>query len=177
MRAAAGAHPSIGRDALADYSFEGELLPLDSMPDGDLRRGYDYWRAQKGAKKYPSRTDISPEGMKPFLSKVMLIDVRQSPLDFVYRVFGTAVASANNKDFTGKSVRDLEPPDFAELIWQQYSEAVRTGEPSLHRVQLVTENQTMNYHRILLPLSTDGSTIDMLLAVSVENRDFWKAVT
>jgi hypothetical protein len=42
-------------------------------------------------------------------------------------------------------------------------------------VRLYAGNQYINYHRVTMPLSTDGTTIDMLLAVSIENRDFWKA--
>ena len=125
---------------------------------------------------FPSRDDISPEGMKSFLSKVMLIDVCHSPLDFTYRVFGTGIAGAHGKDFTGKSVRNLDPPAFADLIWRQYAEVLETGDAVLHRVRLFTGDQSLNYHRITMPLSTDGSTIDRLLAVSVESWDFWKAI-
>jgi hypothetical protein len=167
--------PSIGRDALATYILDGETLTLDSLPDGELRQAHAYWRAQKGTKNFPSRHDISPEGMKPFLSKVMLIDVYHSPLNFIYRVFGTGIVTAHGKDFTGKSVRDLDPPAFAELIWRQYSEVLQIGDAVAHRVRLYAGNQYINYHRVTMPLSTDGTTIDMLLAVSIENRDFWKA--
>jgi hypothetical protein len=176
MRVAAGGAPSTGRAALTTYILDGETLALDSLPDGELRQAYAYWRAQKGAKKFPSRHDISPEGMKPFLSKVMLIDVCHSPLDFIYRVFGTSIVTAHGKDFTGKSVRDLDPPAFAELIWRQYSEVLSIGDAVPHRVRLFAGNQNLNYYRVTMPLSTDGTTIDMLLAVSVESRDFWKAI-
>jgi hypothetical protein len=90
-------------------------------------------------------------------------------------VFGTGIVTAHGKDFTGKSVRDLDPPAFAELIWRQYSEVLQIGDAVAHRVRLYAGNQYINYHRVTMPLSTDGTTIDMLLAVSIENRDFWKA--
>jgi hypothetical protein len=161
---------------LATYNLDGETLPLDSLPNGDLRQAYEYWCAQKGARAFPSRSDISPEGMKSFLAKTMLIDVRSSSLDFIFRVFGTGIVAAHGKDFTGKSVRDLDPAAFAELIWRQYSEVLDIGDAVLHRVRLSARDRYLNYHRITMPLSTDGSTIDRLLAVSVESRDFWKAV-
>jgi hypothetical protein len=175
MRAVVGAVLSTGRDALATYILDGETLTLDSMPDGDLRQAYEYWRTQKGTKTFPSRHDISPEGMKPFLSKVMLIDVCDSRLDFIYRVYGTSIVTAHGKDFTGKSVRALDPPAFAELIWRQYSEVLQIGDAVAHRVRLFAGNHYMNYHRVTMPLSTDGTTIGMLLAVSIENREFWNA--
>ena len=153
-----------------------ETLDLDSLPDGALRQAYDYWRARKGAKIYPSRKDITPEGMKPFLAKTMLIDVCHSPLDFIFRVFGTGIATAHGKDYTGKSVRDLDPAAFAELIWNQYSEVLSAGDAVFHRVQFTGGDRYINYHRITMPLSTDGTTIDMLLAVSIESRDFWNSV-
>ncbi len=107
----------------------------------------------------------------------MLIDVCTAPLDFIYRVFGTSIVAAGGADFTGKSVRDLRPAAFAELIWRQYSEVLAIGGAAFHSVRLLAGDKYINYHRITMPLSTDGSTIDMLLAVSVEKRDFWKAAT
>jgi hypothetical protein len=101
---------------LATNSLGGETLDLDSLPSGELRQAYEYWCAQKGTKTYPARKDITPEGMKPFLSKTMLIDVHHSPLNFIFRVFGTGIAMAHGKNYTGKSVRDLDPPEFADLI-------------------------------------------------------------
>jgi hypothetical protein len=106
----------------------------------------------------------------------MLIDVLYEPLDFIYRVFGTGIATAHRKDFTGKSVREIEPSEFSDVIWKQYSEVLENKGPLLHGVTFVTDERYLKYFRLTLPLSSKGVVIDQLLAVSIEDGRFWEAV-
>ena len=156
--------------------FASETLPTDDLRHPVLRQAFRYWRSKTGDRPFPSRTDIAPEEMKPFLQHVMLIDVSYEPLDFVYRVFGTAIAIAHRDDYTGKSVRELEPKPFSELIWQQYCETIEHRAPILHGVLLITATRYLKYHRLTLPLSCDCLSINKLLAVSIEDGKFWEAV-
>lgn len=157
--------------------FSGESLPLTEMRDPLLREAYDYWRRKCAGRAMPSRRDIAPEDMRAFLTHVMLIDVHREPLDFVYRVFGTSIADAHGKEYTGKSARLLEPAGFAELVWQQYLEVVEAKTPRLHAVQRAAGARFEKYQRLTLPLSSDGAIVDKLLAVSIEDSAFWKNVT
>ncbi|HYB08207.1 MAG TPA: PAS domain-containing protein [Alphaproteobacteria bacterium] len=156
--------------------FVGETLPIGDLLDPALGQALAYWDSLRSERPFPSRNDISPSGMKSFLRHVMLIDVSYDPLDFVYRVFGTAIAAAHKEDYTGRSARELEPKAFSDLIWQQYCEALECRAPILHSVLFVTADHCSKYHRLILPLSRDGAKIDKLLAVSVEDGKFWDAV-
>jgi hypothetical protein len=157
--------------------FSGESLPLTEMRDPLLREAYDYWSRQRGDRTMPSRRDIAPEDMRAFLTHVMLIDVHREPLDFIYRVFGTGIADAHGREYTGKSARLLEPAGFAELVWQQYLEVVEAKAPRLHAVRRDTGARYEKYQRLTLPLSSDGTSVDKLLAISIEDSAFWKNVT
>jgi hypothetical protein len=156
--------------------FVGETLPVGDLWHPALGRALAYWESQRGERPFPCRNDISPDGMKSFLRHVMLVDVSYDPLDFVYRVFGTAIATAHKEDYTGRSVRALDPKTFSDLVWSQYCEALERRAPILHGVLFVTADHCSKYQRLILPLSTDGATIDKLLAVSVEDSKFWEAV-
>jgi hypothetical protein len=156
--------------------FTGENLPLTELQHPMLRTAYDYWFLKKGDRELPSRKDISPEEMKAYLANVMLIDVSYDPLDFVYRVFGSGVGRAQGKDYTGKSVRHLEPAEFSSLVWHQYLEAVSRRTPCLHRVVFSSEAKYEKYQRVTLPLSSDGVIVDKLLAVSIEDGKFWENI-
>jgi hypothetical protein len=149
--------------------FAGESVPLTELRHPMLREAYDYWRLSRGERELPSRKDISPECMKVYLSRVMLIDVSYQPLNFVYRVFGSGIAWAHGKEYTGKSVRQLEPAEFAKLVWDQYLQVVNERRPCLHGVIFSAEERYNKYHRLTLPLSGDGSVIDKLLAISIED--------
>jgi hypothetical protein len=155
--------------------FTGESLPLTELRDPTLRTVYDYWCRIRGERELPARGDISPQDMTAYLSRVMLIDVSRQPLDFVYRVFGSGIARATGKDYTGKSVGQLEPPAFAALIWRQYLEVVNERKPCLHGVRLSAGARFLRYQRLTLPLSADGAVIDKLLAVSIEDKKFWES--
>jgi len=156
--------------------FTGESLALTELRHPLLRNAYDYWCLKKGERELPSRKDISPEDMKTYLANVMLIDVSHDPLDFVYRVFGSGVGRAQGKDYTGKSVRHLEPAEFSALVWHQYLDVVNRRTPCLHGVVFSSEAKYEKYHRVTLPLSSDGLIIDKLLAVSIEDGKFWENV-
>jgi len=156
--------------------FTGESLPLTDLRHPLLCNVYDYWCLRKGDRELPSRKDISPEDMRDYLARAMLIDVSYQPLDFVYRVFGSGIARAHGKDYTGKSVGQLEPLEFSTLVWDQYLDVVNGREPRLHGVTFSWEARFEKYQRLTLPLSSDGSVIDKLLAVSIEDRKFWKTI-
>ena len=158
------------------HELTGERLPLAELQHPVLRNAYDYWRLKKGDREVPSRKDISPEDMKVYLPNVMLIDVSYKPLDFVYRVFGSGIARAHGKEYTGKSVHQLEPAEFARLVWRQYLDAVHERKPCLHEVMFSSGAKYEKYQRLTLPLSSDGVIIDKLLAVSIEDGKFWEAV-
>lgn len=153
--------------------YSGKSLPLTDLRGARLVQAYDYWCARRGARRFPARGDIAPEDMRSFLAQVLLIDVSHEPLDFVYRVFGSGIAAAHGADLTSKSVAAIRPPEFAMVIREQYEEVIARRVPVLHQVVYSPRRHHIDYLRITMPLSTDGETIDMLLAVSAESGAFW----
>jgi hypothetical protein len=91
---------------------------------------YDYWRACRGARIMPARADISPKGMKEFMTNVGLIEARPTALgvDYVVRVAGSHCEEVFGP-ITGKSFSDFLPPDN-EVRWRRVcDEARRTRGP------------------------------------------------
>jgi hypothetical protein len=156
--------------------FVGSTLDLATLPDERLQQAYAYWRQKKGTREFPSRADLQPQEMKPFLSHVMLIDVLSDPRDFVYRVYGTSISIPTGRDYTRLSVRNITPADFSDLIWRQYSQVVEARRPLLHSVGYLDAGVDRRYLRLTMPLSTDGRAIDKLFAVSMESAGFWQGI-
>lgn len=156
--------------------FKGHPLPIGGLNSPKLCAAYDYWNGLRGERAMPSREDVRPEDMVGLLGSAMLVDVTYDPPDLRYRLFGSEVAVAHGADFTGRSIKEINPEGFNDLIWRQYMEVVASREPRVHKVIYETETKVSNYERITLPLSSDGKRVDMLLAVSEFEKHFWQDV-
>jgi hypothetical protein len=150
-----------------------EALELDPTTDRypDLQRVLAYWQRKRGGRLAPSRTDIDPAELVAVLPRIMLADVLSDPLDFRYRLSGTGIRNIHGNDMTGRSPRTLEPPAYGALIFAHYCEAVRRREPLLHLIVLDAYQRSRSYARLLLPLSSDGEHITMLMAVDSKEQN------
>lgn len=129
----------------------------------DLVALLGYWHGKRGSRRFPARADIDPTDIPAFLPRIMLADVRHDPLDFRYRLVGTGVCDTHWFDFTHMTPRELEPPEYGRLVWDDYAEATRRAEPTAHVVLFEARLKTRYYARIILPLAADGARVDMLM--------------
>src|ERR1700730_17457370 len=106
-----------------------ELDPAcDRYPD--LLRIRAYWDGKRQERFAPRRTDIDPMDLVEALPRIMLADVLAAdPLDFRYRLSGTAITNVHGQEMTGKNPRDLVPAAFGALIHEHYCLAVERRRP------------------------------------------------
>lgn len=145
-----------------------------SLPAGTHPRiaaGYAYWRSlQHEEGRLPGRKAIDPVEMRGFLPDVCLYDVQHSPVRFRNRLVGTRVVAGMRHDFTGRWLDEVYPrfvtsPAYAEFVGVARRElpiAYYRGIPLFH-----TDRDYTIMERILLPLATDGDSVDMLFAIIV----------
>ena len=108
----------------------------------------------------------------PFAKAV--IDVAHDPLELRYTLFGTNLVEFYGRDLTGKSVADVEPQAFADLIVGLYRETISARRPMIHKVTYDSLSRTLAVERIMLPLSASGKRIDKLLTVSEHQKGFFQ---
>jgi PAS domain len=87
----------------SDPSLTAQNLPgLDpsSLRAERLRVAYGYWLGKRQGRMMPCRSDIEPVEIPALLPYVMLIDVIADPLDFRYRLIGTAARNVMRRDYT-----------------------------------------------------------------------------
>jgi hypothetical protein len=101
----------------------------------------------------------------------MLADVLPGPLEFRYRLSGTAICDMHGANHCGKSPRDLVPAEFGALVHGHYCEAVTRRVPLLHLFLLDVALRERSYARLLLPLSEDGAAVTMLMAVDSKEQN------
>jgi len=132
----------------------------------------DYLERKRGTRPFPARADVLPEELRCALGKIILLDVRYDPFDFVFRLYGSKIAAMERDEMTGKSVRDVEPAPYREILTRHYAEAVTERSPGFYEIVVTVDHTSAGSQRAVIPLSNDGAAVNMLLTVSDWNDDF-----
>ncbi|NBB83533.1 MAG: PAS domain-containing protein [Alphaproteobacteria bacterium] len=140
----------------------------DRLETRQIRAAYDYWRAKCGDNGLPRRGDVDPAEIIGLLPHTLLVDVSHDPLDFSFRLVGTEVVRRYGKEFTGKRLTDLDLDGLNRQIFEEYALTVQRRTPEYFVDEYVMANgKVMHFERILMPLSDDGETVNMLFGVQI----------
>lgn len=130
-----------------------------------------YWGSLRHDGGLPSRADVQPARIARLLPHVMLLDVVSTePLVVRYRVHGSEMARRLGYDGTGKSMREV----YQGTNWPAVEAALRRvaseAEPlSGHLRDDRRDGRMLEYDWVLLPLASDGVTVDAILGAVVES--------
>lgn len=135
-----------------------------------LRDGYEYWNARRGPRPMPGRADLDPAEIKPLLPHVVLMDVVRNSaaltIDFRYRLIGTLVDDHSSGRFTGRLMSDIAHQRSPSRLWSNFEWVVAERQPKISRVPYAgPHNDFLSVVDIVMPLSQDGETVDMLFCV------------
>jgi hypothetical protein len=129
-----------------------------------LRQLYEYWLARRGDRKMPSRADLDPLDMTFLIGNIILVDVAErSPLRFRIRLHGTNLSQRVGFELTGKMLDELPQTEFRALAQETFVGVVNSGEPRQGRRDRVLDGKLASYETVILPLSSDGASVDRLL--------------
>jgi len=130
----------------------------------ELRDLLGIWDARRQGRRMPARADLDPFDLKEHLGHLFLVDVERDPIRFRYRLVGTKITNIVRRDVTGRYFEDIYTGRLLESMievqsWVMNESAPlrifnRTGHP---------RNTVYVYDGLLLPLSTDGETVNMVL--------------
>ncbi|HLT77666.1 MAG TPA: PAS domain-containing protein [Ferrovibrio sp.] len=142
------------------------MLGLDDAT-AILRSGYDYWERKRAGRPMPARRDIDPLEITALLPHVVLLDVLHDsdfgPLDFRYRVMGTAVEAKLSQRYTGLRMSEIAHQRPPGRLWSNFETVVRTGQPLVTQVPYIGPHKDfLAAQDLITPLSSDGSRVDML---------------
>jgi hypothetical protein len=133
-----------------------------------LLAGFDYWEACRGDRPMPARADIDPAAIKPLLPHLILMDVLRNakpgwPLDFRYRLLGTFADQHMLARYTGICMSDLPHQQPGSRIWNSLETVAVDKVPQVNRVPYIGPHRDfLSVVDIVMPLSADGDTVDML---------------
>lgn len=129
-----------------------------------LRDLYAYWQRKKAGRQMPARADVEPTEIPRLLPWIALVEITENPQRFCFRLAGTQVETFYGGKVSGRWLDELDFSDHNAAIAAQYAEAAQSGEPSVARFAFTKQDgRHIEYERVLLPLSSDGRNVDMLL--------------
>lgn len=142
-------------------------ITLEQVRFPEIVRMHDYLESRRGGRRFPLRGDVRPEDIGFALGRISILDiVPGNPPDFVFRVYGTYISSADGDEMTNRSVRVTQPPEYRDMLIRHYTDAVEAAAPTFHEVEVQARDLRATYQRGLFPLSSDGAKLDKLLSVS-----------
>lgn len=136
---------------------------------------FDYWRSRFPETGLPGRQHLDPVDIPSLLSMLYLVDVVRSGAQprFRYRLLGTDITARAGRDMTGRWLDDVfADPQIYARIKQVYIDIIDTLEPHLGIFNIVAPGREyVRANRIVLPLASDGESVDMLLGMWVYDDD------
>ncbi len=135
-----------------------------------LRRLYRDWSKRRRGRRMPSRGDFDILDLGYILGDLNLLDVLHAPLRFRFRVHGTNAVGRLGFDLTGKTIESYPDPDYRRIVREHFSAVVQSKAPKrIVRDPYRIRDRVLRWEGLILPLSADGETVDMLLVgLSVE---------
>jgi hypothetical protein len=133
--------------------------------DPDLTALFEYWTSKRVGQAMPRRSDINPAQIRSLLPNIFIMEIHY-PLRFRFRLVGTMICQRWHADNTGKWLDELDYDGVRETVLEQYVTVTRTGAPRCDIADFVGHKGLhLHYRRLLLPLSEDGITPNMLLGM------------
>jgi hypothetical protein len=149
-----------------------DLVPPITAPK--LRRLYDYWAETCAGRPYPRRADLDPVAMGFILGNLILVDVLGAPggeRRFRIRLHGSNLAARHGYELTGKMLDTLPVGEQRDLARRSFGAVAASGAPLHAYRDCVLDGRQQRYETLILPLSSDGAGIDMLLVGLVHDDE------
>ncbi len=114
------------------------------------------------------RSDLDPTAIPKLLPHLILSEVGDGGWAIRYRLVGTNIVEAHGSDYTGLRVEQLTSGATLDFTRRLYGEVVSKALPVYSEGKFRWAGKEYRWtKRLHLPLSRDGSAIDMVLAGQV----------
>lgn len=149
-------------------------LPAEAHPV--MHTGLDYWRSLWPApQSLPGRQHVDPLGMPRLLPYTWLLEIHDTEPDaaiprFRFRLLGSHVDLGFGTPKTGRWLHEIEPSFNSDADMQApYIACAREAKPAHRRgrPRFRFAKTAPEVERMLLPLASDGSRVDMVLGFTV----------
>ncbi|MCF8468582.1 MAG: PAS domain-containing protein [Sneathiella sp.] len=125
-----------------------------------------YWEEARGENRLPSRRELDLRRLSSLLPKIVLLDVRRNPLDFVYRIIGNEALQNFNCNYTGVALSGIPGKGPGSKVFENLKSIVEASAPSARQVPYVGPNRDfIGIASLALPLGKDHETVDKIMII------------
>jgi len=129
-----------------------------------------YWQSRRPSPdRLPGRAAIDPAEIPTLLPHIFLLDVIEHPLRMRYRLVGSTLVLAGGRELTGLLMEEAHENFLTAPTYADYVACVRERRVGWRHGTTVFDwnREHVLIERLLLPLASDGATVDMILGLSV----------
>jgi hypothetical protein len=144
----------------------------NAMANDVIAQARSYWERIRGERRMPRRGDLDPVEIPRLLPFVMLVDVLAEPLDFRFRLIGSAVQAIIAQNYVGRRFSELPHMVRGNMVWAEYEAVVSHHQPVATIVDYIGSDRFVQCVRhCLMPLSNDDRAVNMIFAaVEIDRR-------
>lgn len=126
-----------------------------------------HWKTLCGDRAMPRRSDFDPINVPGLLSGICLVEVINGGEDYFYRVAGTGLEEMSGQALQNKRFSELEHAEACEAMRATCAACVQSARPVVitNMLQEPGRDHTA-ITAIILPLSDDGETVNMILTLT-----------
>lgn len=126
----------------------------------------DFWLSKCDGGTPPVSSSISPTELRPWKDNIVIFEIVGDD-DFVYSYYGKALEQAWGHSRLGHTL-DALPDDQRRLVRGEYDTALRERLPIARLYTGDFDGTARAFERLVLPLSSDGATVDKLMVCAYE---------
>lgn len=128
------------------------------LPSEPLRGTLRYWHALPKTEGVAETMKVDPDGLRPALGYLMLVDVGAGENEYRYALYGSRIAAVSGFDMTGKTVWQVATTSVIQVFFVACYDAVRTLRRPAYTVHRAPPQITASHwHRLILPLGAGGT--------------------
>ena len=144
---------------------------MDSLPESKLTFLYKLWLDKADPETgLHNRADFDMLSMLPAVGIIMILDVLRNGLDARYRLYGTEISDSSSKDWTGRTVSEMNRTTRHELALMYravYLAVYESNRPiySEHLAPIWLSGKI--WRRVVLPVSYGGDVCEQFIVGNI----------
>jgi hypothetical protein len=129
-------------------------------------RAYNYWASLLDGRDYPSVEDLEPGDLADFAPHSVLLDFTSGRDNPATSFIGEALRAECGLDAQVQSIADVPSRSLLSRLTDHYMQIIANRAPVGFEAEFANQHGVpIRYRGILMPLSSDGDTIDFIYGV------------